>query len=86
MEDAAIYAQAGWFQATARQRVAGLLDPNSFTESWDLPSVFRARIFICSTCRLHSTMGLSSAAVSWTARMYSLLPRKANSWAAPLPK
>jgi malonate decarboxylase beta subunit len=32
MEDAAIYAQAGWFQATARQRVAGLLDPNSFTE------------------------------------------------------
>jgi malonate decarboxylase beta subunit len=32
MEDAAIYAQAGWFQSTARQRVAGLLDPNSFTE------------------------------------------------------
>ena len=32
MEDAAIYARAGWFQATARQRVAGLLDPNSFTE------------------------------------------------------
>jgi malonate decarboxylase beta subunit len=32
MEDAAIYARASWFQATARQRVAGLLDPNSFTE------------------------------------------------------
>jgi malonate decarboxylase beta subunit len=54
MEDAAIYAQAGWFQATARQRVAGLLDPNSFTEFlgpseriqsphlhlFDLPSAF----------------------------------------------
>src|SRR5580698_6445446 len=32
MEDAAIYGQAGWFQATARQRIAGLLDLNSFTE------------------------------------------------------
>lgn len=86
MEDAAIYAQAGWFQATARQRVAGLWIQTALRSSWDLPSAFRARIFICSTCHLHSTMGLSSAAVSWTARMYSLLPRKANSWAAPLPK
>jgi malonate decarboxylase beta subunit len=32
MEDAATIGQASWFQATARQRVAGLLDPNSFTE------------------------------------------------------
>jgi malonate decarboxylase beta subunit len=32
MEDAAISGQASWFQATARQRVTGLLDPNSFTE------------------------------------------------------
>ena len=32
MEDAATTGQASWFQATARQRVAGLLDPNSFTE------------------------------------------------------
>jgi malonate decarboxylase beta subunit len=32
MEDAATSGQASWFQATARQRVAGLLDPNSFTE------------------------------------------------------
>ena len=32
MEDAAIYARAGWFQATARQRIAGLLDPSSFME------------------------------------------------------
>jgi Carboxyl transferase domain len=32
MEDAATSSQASWFQATARQRVAGLLDPNSFTE------------------------------------------------------
>src|SRR5277367_4896331 len=54
MENAAIYAQASWFQATARQRVAGLLDPNSFTEFlgpservqsphlhlFDLPSAF----------------------------------------------
>ncbi|SHG13264.1 biotin-independent malonate decarboxylase subunit beta [Bradyrhizobium erythrophlei] len=32
MEDAATSAQASWFQATARQRVAGLLDPDSFTE------------------------------------------------------
>jgi malonate decarboxylase beta subunit len=54
MEDAAIYAQAGWFQATARQRIAGFLDSNSFTEFmgpservqsphlrlFDLPSAF----------------------------------------------
>src|SRR5271154_1402326 len=54
MEDAAIYSQASWFQATARQRIAGLLDSNSFTEFlgpservqsphlhlFDLPSAF----------------------------------------------
>src|SRR6202045_508392 len=54
MEDAATSAQASWFQATARQRVAGLLDPDSFTEFlgpseriqsphlhlFDLPSAF----------------------------------------------
>jgi malonate decarboxylase beta subunit len=54
MEDAASSGQASWFQATARQRVAGLLDPNSFTEFlgpservqsphlplFDLPSAF----------------------------------------------
>jgi len=54
MEDAAISGQASWFQATARQRVAGLLDPNSFAEFlgpservqsphlhlFDLPSAF----------------------------------------------
>ena len=54
MEDAALYGRASWFQATARQRIAGLLDPNSFTEFlgpservqsphlhlFDLPSAF----------------------------------------------
>jgi malonate decarboxylase beta subunit len=54
MEDAATTGQASWFQATARQRVAGLLDQNSFTEFlgpservrsphlhlFDLPSAF----------------------------------------------
>jgi malonate decarboxylase beta subunit len=54
MEDAATSSRASWFQATARQRVAGLLDPNSFTEFlppservqsphlrlFDLPSAF----------------------------------------------
>src|ERR1700730_1594250 len=54
MEDAATSSQASWFQATARQRVVGLLDPNSFTEFvgpservqsphlhlFDLPSAF----------------------------------------------
>src|SRR6202030_1382980 len=54
MEDAATGGQASWFQATARQRVAGLLEPNSFTEFvgpservqsphldlFDLPSAF----------------------------------------------
>ena len=54
MEDAATTSQASWFQATARQRVEGLLDPNSFTEFlapservrsphlqlFDLPSAF----------------------------------------------
>jgi malonate decarboxylase beta subunit len=53
-EDAAIHGQGSWFQATARQRVAGLLDPNTFTEFlgpservrsphlhlFDLPSAF----------------------------------------------
>jgi malonate decarboxylase beta subunit len=62
MENAAIYAQAGWFQATARQRVAGLLDPNSFTEFlgpyervqsphlhlFDLPSAFDDGVVIGS--------------------------------------
>ena len=32
MEDAATLDRASWFQATARQRVDGLLDPGSFTE------------------------------------------------------
>jgi malonate decarboxylase beta subunit len=54
MEDAATTSRASWFQATARQRVEGLLDPNSFTEFltpservqsphlklFDLPSAF----------------------------------------------
>ena len=60
MEDAATTGQASWFQATARQRVAGLLDPNSFTEFlgpservqsphlplFDLPSAFDDGIVI----------------------------------------
>src|SRR5258707_683839 len=32
MEDTATSGRASWFQATARQRVAGLLDPHIFTE------------------------------------------------------
>jgi malonate decarboxylase beta subunit len=54
MKDAATSGQASWFQATARQRVEGLLDPSSFTEFltpservqsphlklFDLPSAF----------------------------------------------
>ena len=32
MEDVATHDQSSWFQATARQRLAGLLDPRSFTE------------------------------------------------------
>jgi malonate decarboxylase beta subunit len=32
MEDTAARGKSGWFDATARQRVAGLLDPGSFTE------------------------------------------------------
>ena len=54
MEDAATSSRASWFQATARQRVEGLLDPQSFTEFlppservrsphlqlFDLPSAF----------------------------------------------
>jgi malonate decarboxylase beta subunit len=60
MEDAATSGQASWFQATARQRVAGLLDPNSFTEFlgpservqsphlhlFDLPSAFDDGVII----------------------------------------
>ena len=54
MADVATSSTASWFQATARQRVAGLLDPNSFIEFlepsarvqsphlqlFDLPSAF----------------------------------------------
>jgi malonate decarboxylase beta subunit len=54
MKDAATSGQASWFQATARQRVEGLLDPDSFAEFlppservqsphlklFDLPSAF----------------------------------------------
>jgi malonate decarboxylase beta subunit len=54
MEDVTTSGRASWFQATARQRVEGLLDPNSFTEFlgpservqsphlhlFDLPSAF----------------------------------------------
>jgi malonate decarboxylase beta subunit len=32
IEDTATSGRASWFQATARQRLAGLLDPHSFTE------------------------------------------------------
>src|SRR4029077_12453545 len=32
MEDTATSGRVSWFQATARQRLAGLLDPHSFTE------------------------------------------------------
>jgi malonate decarboxylase beta subunit len=54
MGDAATSSRASWFQATARERIEGLLDPNSFTEFlppservrsphlhlFDLPSAF----------------------------------------------
>jgi len=54
MEDTASRGKSGWFDATARQRVTGLLDPGSFTEfigpservqsphlkMFDLPSAF----------------------------------------------
>jgi malonate decarboxylase beta subunit len=54
MEDTATRGKSGWFDATARQRVTGLLDPGSFTEfigpservqsphlkMFDLPSAF----------------------------------------------
>jgi len=54
MEDTASRGKSGWFDATARQRVAGLMDPGSFTEfigpservqsphlkMFDLPSAF----------------------------------------------
>jgi malonate decarboxylase beta subunit len=54
MDDAATSSRASWFQATARERIEGLLDPNSFTEFlppservrsphlqlFDLPSAF----------------------------------------------
>ena len=54
MNDTATRGKSGWFDATARQRVTGLLDPGSFTEfigpservqsphlkMFDLPSAF----------------------------------------------
>src|SRR5271156_779374 len=54
MEDTASRGKSGWFDATARQRVTGLLDPGTFTEfigpservqsphlkMFDLPSAF----------------------------------------------
>jgi malonate decarboxylase beta subunit len=60
MEDSASRGKSGWFDATARQRVTGLLDPGSFTEfigpservqsphlkMFDLPSAFDDGVII----------------------------------------
>ena len=60
MEDTASRGESGWFDATARQRVTGLLDPGSFTEfigpservqsphlkMFDLPSAFDDGVII----------------------------------------
>jgi len=60
MEDIASRGKSGWFDATARQRVTGLLDPGSFTEfigpservqsphlkMFDLPSAFDDGVII----------------------------------------
>jgi malonate decarboxylase beta subunit len=60
MEDTATRGKSGWFDATARQRVTGLLDPGSFTEfigpservqsphlkMFDLPSAFDDGVII----------------------------------------
>ena len=60
MEDTASRGKSGWFDATARQRVMGLLDPGSFTEfigpservqsphlkMFDLPSAFDDGVII----------------------------------------
>jgi malonate decarboxylase beta subunit len=60
MEETAARGKSGWFDATARQRVAGLLDPGSFTEfigpservqsphlkMFDLPSAFDDGVII----------------------------------------
>jgi malonate decarboxylase beta subunit len=60
MNDTASRGKSGWFDATARQRVAGLLDPGSFTEfigpservqsphlkMFDLPSAFDDGVII----------------------------------------
>jgi len=60
MEDTASRGKSGWFDATARQRVTGLLDPGSFTEfigpservqsphlkMFDLPSAFDDGVII----------------------------------------
>jgi malonate decarboxylase beta subunit len=60
MEDTASRGRSGWFDATARQRVTGLLDPGSFTEfigpservqsphlkMFDLPSAFDDGVII----------------------------------------
>ncbi len=55
MDGAATRAQASWFQATARQRVDGLLDPGSFTESPARRNGCKARTSPCSTCRRRLT-------------------------------
>jgi len=60
MEDTAARGKSGWFDGTARQRVAGLLDPGTFTEfigpservqsphlkMFDLPSAFDDGVII----------------------------------------
>src|SRR5271163_972267 len=60
MEDTAARGKSGWFDATARQRVTGLLDPGTFTEfigpservqsphlkMFDLPSAFDDGVII----------------------------------------
>jgi hypothetical protein len=45
---------ASWFLASARERLAGLLDPGSFVEFLPPRSVCRARIWRCLTFPRHS--------------------------------
>jgi malonate decarboxylase beta subunit len=56
MDDAATSSRASWFQATARERIEGLLDLNSFTEFLPPSERIRSPHLQRSICLRHSTM------------------------------
>ncbi|WP_243444035.1 hypothetical protein [Asaia prunellae] len=56
---------ASWYEASARERIAGLLDPHSFREYLGPSQAIMSLIWPCSICHLLLTMVLSLAKAGW---------------------